>query len=87
MGSGNGSEDSGARVARTVDDGSYPAIPFSWYVCDGLMLIGPEAEGSIPVFVPNGIRFRACNLGPNLPPPGTQVICTYIEGSGWRFSF
>jgi hypothetical protein len=73
-------------LAQTVSLGSYPTAALSYFACTPLGLLGAEVEGSMGVTASAGSNFFAVNLGSVIPPPGTQVLCTFV-GNRWVFRY
>lgn len=73
-------------LARTTSLAAYPTVPACYYVCQPLQLLGPEVEGARGVVTPANATFFALNLGTAVPPPGTQVLTTWVS-SRWVFRF
>lgn len=76
-----------AMVAQTTYVSSYPttaAVEFAVIPCD---VDGPETEGAAATYVPRtGTLAFALNLGTQVPPVGTIVIC-HAVGGRWCFRY
>lgn len=73
-------------LARTTTLKAYPTTPQSYYACLPLTLLGAEVEGGPGLASPGNATFFALNLGSSVPPPGTQVLTTFV-GNRWVFRF
>jgi hypothetical protein len=72
--------------ARTTTIKTYPTTPQSYYACVPLMLLGAEVEGGPGIVTAAGATFFALNLGSTVPPPGTQLLATFV-GNRWVFRY
>jgi hypothetical protein len=73
-------------LAQTLSLGSYPTSAMAFFAVTPMGLLGTEAEGSTGVTASAGGTFFALNLGPAIPPVGTQVLVTFV-GNRWVFSY
>ena len=65
---------------------SYPTSAQRFYGCVPQTLLGVEVEGGPGSFTQEPSTFFALNLGTSIPPPGTNVLATFVE-SRWVFRY
>lgn len=75
------------RVAKTVSAGNYPTTAQAFYAVQWHIVGGLEVEGEPAVYTPTDHVFRALNLGTNIPPEGTMVVCHLGGYSNWVFQY
>jgi hypothetical protein len=76
---------SAAIIAQTTTVTTYPTTASAMYAVIPQDIDGAESEGSAATYVPNtGAISYALNLGTQIPPSGTNVICHAVGG---RFCF
>lgn len=73
-------------LARTTTLRAYPATSQCYYACQPLMILGAETEGGTSVVSPGYATFFALNLGSTVPPPGPQILTTFV-GNRWIFRY
>jgi hypothetical protein len=73
-------------LARTTTTGSYPTAPQCFFACQPLTLLGAEVEGGAGAVTVGNATFFALNLGTAVPPPGAQVLTTFV-GNRWVFRY
>lgn len=74
-------------VVVTTTDGSYPVVAGTWYTVQVTELSGDEKEGgTVSATTPSGTAFYALNLGTAIPPIGTKLVITQLDGI-WTFTY
>jgi hypothetical protein len=73
-------------LVRTTLLSVYPTAPGSYFACQPLTLLGAEVEGGQAAIFPGYSTFFALNLGSSVPPPGTQILTTFV-GNRWVFRY
>jgi hypothetical protein len=73
-------------LARTTTLLAYPTSAQCFYACQPLAVLGTEAEGAPGAVSPESSTFFALNLGGTIPPPGSQVVATFV-GNRWVFRY
>jgi hypothetical protein len=69
-----------AVLAETVDDGDYPTAADRLYAVEALEADGDDVEGAEATFTASALSFHAFNLGTEVPPEGTRVVCHAVGG-------
>lgn len=78
---------SSAMLAQTTTVKTYPTMAESVYAVVPCDIDGPETEGASVSFVPRpGAVAYALNLGAQIPPSGTTVVCHGVGGR-WCFRY
>ena len=78
---------SSAMLAQTVAVSSYPSSASVFYAVVPCDVDGGETEGDAATYVARtGSVTYAINLGPQVPPEGTMVIC-HAVGGRWCFRY
>ncbi len=76
-------------LGQTIEFDSYPTVAQAYYGMKNIQINGPEGENDLATFVSNvpddGLT-TAFNLGTQVPPQGTTVICSSVGGR-WCFRF
>jgi len=75
---------SASLLARTKSLSKYPTAAARFFACTPLTVLGPEVEGGIGVVTAGEATFFALNLGSAVPPQGTAVVATFVDGR-WVF--
>jgi len=65
---------------------SYPTSAQRFYACAPITVLGPEVEGGAGTVTAGTSTFFALNLGPAIPPVGTNILATFVD-SRWVFRF
>lgn len=82
---GGDPDGSAAMLAQTTTVTTYPTSASAFYAVIPLDVNGQELEGQPATYVPStGAVTYALNLGTQIPPSGTTVICHAVGG---RFCF
>ncbi len=78
---------SSAMLAQTTTARAYPTTAGVFYAVVPCDIDGPETEGAAVSFVPRaGSVAYALNLGTQVPPSGTTVVCHGVGGR-WCFRY
>jgi len=78
---------SSAMLAQTTVVGTYPTTASAFYAVVPCDIDGGEGEGAAATYVPRtGSVAYALNLGTQVPPNGTAVIC-HAVGGRWCFRY
>lgn len=75
---------SASLLARTKSLGRYPTAAARFFACTPLTVLGPEVEGGIGEITAGDATFFSLNLGSAVPPQGTAVVATFVDGR-WVF--
>lgn len=79
------SDAAAAVLAQTVAIGTYPTTLNVAYDCVAVEIDGEEDEGATATYVATSSNaFLAVNLGSQIPPVGTILIC-HAVGGRWCF--
>lgn len=73
-------------LARTTTIATYPTAAQVFYACQPLQILGTEVEGAGGLVSVSNSNFFALNLGGTIPPPGTQILTTFV-GNRWVFRY
>jgi len=73
-------------IAQTTKLKTYPTSAQQFFACQPVAVLGTETEGGQAIFTPHTSTFLALNLGPVVPPLGTNVIASFI-GNRWVFRY
>jgi hypothetical protein len=78
---------SSAMLAQTTTVATYPTTAAAFYAVVPCGIDGAESEGSAATYVPRtGSVAYAFNLGTEVPPSGTMVVC-HAVGGRWCFRY
>jgi hypothetical protein len=78
---------SSAMLAQTTTVTTYPTTAAAFYAVVFCDIDGSESEGSAATYVPRaGSVAYAFNLGGDIPPSGTTVVC-HAVGGRWCFRY
>lgn len=84
---GDGTVGSSAMLAQTTTVTTYPGRASAFYAIVPCDIDGGEQEGDAATYVPrDGSVAYAFNLGSQIPPSGTMVVC-HAVGGRWCFRF
>jgi hypothetical protein len=76
-----------AVVGITASDGKYPIAAQAVYRLDVQRVVDDEREGGAVELVPTGEKIYAGNVGDAIPPRGTPVIATLVDGGKFIFAY
>jgi hypothetical protein len=78
---------SSAMLAQTTTVETYPTTAAAFYAVVPCDIDGSESEGTAVTYVPRtGAVAYAFNLGTQVPPSGTTVVC-HAVGGRWCFRY
>jgi hypothetical protein len=78
---------SSAMLAQTTTVKTYPTTAAAFYAVVPCDIDGSETEGAAATYVPRtGSVAYALNLGIQVPPSGTTVVC-HAVGGRWCFRY
>lgn len=78
---------SSAMLAQTTTVKTYPTTAAAFYAVVPCDIDGGEAEGTAASYVPAaGSVAYALNLGSQVPPSGTTIVC-HAVGGRWCFRY
>lgn len=78
---------SSAMLAQTTTVSTYPTTASAFYAVVPCDIDGGESEGTPATYVPRtGSVAYALNLGTQVPPTGTTVVC-HAVGGRWCFRY
>ena len=78
---------SSAMLAQTTTVTSYPTKAAAFYAVEPCDIDGVESEGAAATYVARaGSVAYALNLGTQVPPSGTTVVC-HAVGGRWCFRY
>jgi hypothetical protein len=78
---------SSAMLAQTTTVETYPMTAAAFYAVVPCDIDGGESEGASATYVPRtGSVAYALNLGTQIPPSGTTVVC-HAVGGRWCFRY
>ena len=78
---------SSAMLAQTTTVNAYPTSASAFYAVTPCDIDGGESEGSAATYVPRTSSVTyAFNLGTQIPPSGTMVVC-HAVGGRWCFRY
>jgi hypothetical protein len=78
---------SSAMLAQTTTVSTYPTTAAAFYAVVPCDIDGSESEGSAATYTPRtGSVAYAFNLGTDIPPSGTMVVC-HAVGGRWCFRY
>ncbi len=84
---GEGVTGSAAMLAQTTTMKTYPTSASAFYAIVPCDVDGSETEGAAAAYVPRtGSVSFAINLGTQIPPVGTTVVCHGVGGR-WCFRY
>lgn len=84
---GDEARGSSAMLAQTTTVQTYPTTAAAFYAVVPCDLDGGESEGAAATYVPRaGSVSYALNLGTQIPPSGTTVVC-HAVGGRWCFRY
>jgi hypothetical protein len=78
--------DSSAMLAQTTTAKTYPTAAAAFYAVVPCDIDGGEVEGAAATYSQTGSVTYALNLGTQVPPSGTTVVCHAIGGR-WCFRY
>jgi len=74
-------------LAQTTVVASYPTSAGVLYAMAPITIDGAETEGATPAYHADATRtFYAVNLGTQVPPRGTLIVCCAVGGR-WVFRY
>lgn len=73
-------------LVRTKTLITYPNVAQCFYACEPLSVLGLEIEGGFAMVASSSATIFALNLGTTVPPPGSQIIATFVENR-WVFRY
>jgi hypothetical protein len=77
---------SSAMLATTTTVGTYPTTAAAYYACLETDIGGREIEGGSATYVNGTATVYAINVGTQVPPIGTKVVC-HAVGGRWVFRY
>ncbi len=78
---------SSAMLGQTTTVSTYPTTASAFYAVMFCDVDGSESEGAAATYVPRTSSVAyAFNLGTNIPPSGTMVVC-HAVGGRWCFRY
>ncbi len=78
---------SAARFGETTMVAIYPTVASAYYAIRPADISGAETEGGAATYtLLTGTPFYALNLGTQVPPQGTPIIC-HAVGKRWCFRY
>lgn len=84
---GDGASGSAAMLAQTTTVKTYPTSASAFYAVVPCDVDGPETEGAPASYgIQAGSVSFAINLGTQIPPVGTTIVC-HAVGGRWCFRY
>jgi hypothetical protein len=81
------SRGSAAMLGQTTTVKAYPTTAAAFYAVLPCDIDGAETEGAAATYVPqSGAVAYALNLGTQIPPSGTTIVC-HAVGGRWCFRY